>query len=127
MMIDLRSLPDAIKILEGLDFGAEDNKDQLYEIYYKISMAIFNYRLKHNLSQTKLAKELGVTQTMVSKLESGDYNYTIEQLWKIANKLGFKFDVVFEDNNQEYSVGYSSVEDRMQLVNYSIYDLAVGS
>ncbi len=126
-MIDLRSLPDAIKILEGLDFGAEDNKDQLYEIYYKISMAIFNYRLKHNLSQTKLAKELGVTQTMVSKLESGDYNYTIEQLWKIANKLGFKFDVVFEDNNQEYSVGYSSVEDRMQLVNYSIYDLAVGS
>lgn len=126
-MIDLRSLPDAIKILEGLDFGAEDNKDQLYEIYYKISMAIFNYRLKHNLSQTKLAKQLGVTQAMVSKLESGDYNYTIEQLWKIANKLGFKFDVVFEDNNQEYSVGYSSVEDRMQLVNYSIYDLAVGS
>jgi hypothetical protein len=46
---------------------------------------------------------------MVSKLESGEYNYTIEQLWKISKKLGWKlnisFDGICEDN---YSVGYNA-------------------
>jgi transcriptional regulator with XRE-family HTH domain len=70
----------------------------LYDIYYNISKAIFKYRVNENLTQKALATKLGITQAMVSKLESGIYNYTIEQLWKIATKLGFDFDIRFQKN-----------------------------
>jgi transcriptional regulator with XRE-family HTH domain len=102
-MVDIRSLPDAWGIVERLGGDEENAKEGLYDIYYKISTAIFDYRLRHNLSQKKLAEKLGVTQPMITKLESGDYNYTIEQLWKIATKLNFKLNIEFE----ELVVGFS--------------------
>ncbi len=71
----------------------------VYDIFYKISTAIFKYREKENLTQKELAEKLGITQVMISKLESGIYNYTIEQLCKIARKLGFKFDVTFQEQS----------------------------
>ena len=57
---------------------------ELYDIYYEISTKIYDYRISRGWSQKKLAEVLGITQAMVSKLESGEYNYTIEQLWKIS-------------------------------------------
>ncbi|MDD2215689.1 MAG: helix-turn-helix transcriptional regulator [Eubacteriales bacterium] len=99
MMIDIRNLPDAWEMIDRLGGEEAKEKDELYDIYYRISTALFDYRLKHGLSQKKLADKLGVTQAMVAKMESGDYNYTIEQLWKIANKLGFRFSIDFQERN----------------------------
>jgi len=99
MMIDIRNLPDAWEMIDRLGGEEAKEKDELYDIYYRISTALFDYRLKHGLSQKKLADKLGVTQAMVAKMESGDYNYTIEQLWKIANKLGFRFSIDFQEIN----------------------------
>lgn len=98
-MIDIRNLPDAWEMIDRLGGEEAKEKDELYDIYYRISTALFDYRLKHGLSQKKLADKLGVTQAMVAKMESGDYNYTIEQLWKIANKLGFRFSIDFQEIN----------------------------
>ena len=95
-MIDIHGLPDAWDTIYRLG-GKEGNESvDLYDIYYRISTTIFNYRMKHKLTQKQLARKLGVTQAMVSKLESGDYNYTVEQLWKISRKLGFKLNISFE-------------------------------
>lgn len=69
----------------------------LYDMYYKVSVSLVEYRKKNNLSQKDLAKKLDVSQAMVSKLESGDYNYTIEQLWKLSKKVGFTFSITFEE------------------------------
>jgi len=109
-MIDIRTLPDAWETIDRLTGSDASEKEGLYDIYYKISIALFDYREKHKLSQKKLAEMLGVTQPMVAKLESGDYNYTIEQLWKIATKLNFKFNIDFE-MAPEYSV-YTSLENK---------------
>lgn len=77
----------------------------LYDLYYEISTKIYNYRVANNWSQKKLAEVLGVTQAMVSKLESGEYNYTVELLWKIAKKLGWKLNISFEGAQKDkYSV-----------------------
>jgi transcriptional regulator with XRE-family HTH domain len=103
-MFDIRTLPDAWSVVERLGGGSASEKDGLYDIYYKISIALFDYRQKHKLSQKKLAEKLGVTQPMVAKLESGDYNYTVEQLWKIATKLNFKFNIDFEEIAVDYSI-----------------------
>ncbi len=107
-MFDVRTLPDAWETLDRLTDAEASGRDSLYDIYYKISIALFDYREKHKLSQKKLAEILGVTQPMVAKLESGDYNYTVEQLWKIATKLNFTFNIDFEMTS-EYSV-YASLE-----------------
>ena len=103
-MFDIRTLPDAWSVVERLGGGSASEKDGLYDIYYKISIALFDYRQKHKLSQKKLAEKLGVTQPMIAKLESGDYNYTVEQLWKIATKLNFKFNIDFEEIAVDYSI-----------------------
>lgn len=81
----------------------DDDKEVygLYDIYYAISMKIFDYRVEKGLSQKQLAGTLGITQAMVSKLESGEYNPTVEQLWKISEKLGWSFKVVLEDNESK--------------------------
>lgn len=126
-MTDIRTLPDAWEMIARLAGEEGSNRDSLYDIYYQISTAIFDYRFKHNLSQKKLAEKLGVSQPMVAKLESGDYNYTIEQLWKIANKLGFAFNIEFEEKKQEnYSV-ISQPENQDYIIDYKVSYVAVGS
>ncbi|MEL7566147.1 MAG: helix-turn-helix transcriptional regulator [Dehalobacterium sp.] len=126
-MTDIRSLPDAWGVIERLSGKEVMEKDKLYDIYYKISTAIFDYRIKYNLSQKRLAEKLGVTQPMVVKLESGDYNYTIEQLWKIAEKLGFKLNIDFEEIDHEGFSIISRPESQDNVSDYLVDYLAVGS
>ena len=109
-MFDIRQLPDAWETYYKLSGEEIRKNEELYDIYYKISTAIFKYRVKHSFSQKKLAEKLGVTQAMISKLESGDYNYTIEQLWKVSSKLGLKFDVIFDEGKEEISITRSGAE-----------------
>lgn len=89
--MDINSLPDAWEMVNRLT--GSDN-DGLYDIYYKISVALFDYRAKHGLSQKELAKMLDITLPMMAELESGDYDYTVKQLWEIAIKLNMEFDIV---------------------------------
>ena len=126
-MIDITKLPDAWKMVERLGEEGANEKDELHDIYYKISIALFDYRLKYELSQKKLAEKLGVTQPMVAKLESGGYNYTVEQLLKLANKLNFNFCIDFDEIKQdEYSISFrEGVQD--DLVDYEMDFLAMGS
>ena len=74
----------------------------LDDILISISLKIVNYRIANNLTQTKLAHILGISQAMVSKLESGTYNPTIEQLWRISKKLGWNFKVIFDESIQPH-------------------------
>lgn len=119
-------LIDAWELVERIGGEEAKDKEELYDIYYRISTAIFDYREKYNLSQKKLAEKLGVTQPMIAKLESGDYNYTIEQLWKIANKLNFDFSINFEEKKQDISVILEHSQGD-NVFNYNVSYLAVGS
>lgn len=69
---------------------------ELDDILYDISMKIFNYRIENNLKQNELAKKLNISQGMISKLESGEYNPTVQQLWKISKKLDLKLFISLE-------------------------------
>lgn len=126
-MTNITNLPDAWEMAERLGGEEAGEKDELYNIYYKISTALFDYRLKYDLSQKKLAEKLGVTQPMVAKLESSDYNYTVEQLWKLAKKLNFKFSIDFDEIKQDEYLVFSREEAQDDLVNYEMEFLAVGS
>ena len=45
------------------------------------------YRKESNTTQTELAEKIGVNQTMISKIESGKYNPTFKQIYKISRRL----------------------------------------
>jgi len=51
MMIDIRNLPNAWEMIDRLGGEEAKEKDELYDIYYRISTVLFDYRLKHGLSQ----------------------------------------------------------------------------
>jgi len=49
------------------------------------------------LSQAKLAERMGVDRAYVSGLESGERNPTIVTLWHVAQALGVRIAVFFEE------------------------------
>ena len=51
-------------------------------------------REKQGLSQNKLAKRLGVTQTFISEIERGRKNPSLDQFFRICQELQIK---VFPD------------------------------
>ncbi len=56
-----------------------------------ISAEICIRRIELGWDQKRFAKEMGVSQAMVSKWESMDYNFTIGTLIKVCYKLGLEF------------------------------------
>ncbi|MGN1327882.1 MAG: helix-turn-helix domain-containing protein [Clostridia bacterium] len=68
------------------------DKELLKEIEYNeilliISKELVKYRDENKLKQEDLAKKLDMSQVMISKMESGKYNYTIKSLVNLWNNL----------------------------------------
>lgn len=68
-------------------------EDRYYEMLDSISIAVVDYRAAHGLSQRQLAEQLGVSQAMVSKYESGDYNISLKALIELFDKLSIEMDI----------------------------------
>lgn len=71
-------------IAEGMPYTWED---RYYELLDRISVAIVDFRVANNLSQKQLAERLEISQAMVSKYESGDYNISLKALVELFDKL----------------------------------------
>jgi len=87
----------------------------LDDILLEISLTLIKYRLKNNLTQKDLADKLEISQSMISKLESGDYNPSISQLWKISKRLGWTFNVTFNEETTETKIW----NENDNILNYS--------
>lgn len=72
----------------------------------RISAQIEKCRLELDMTQKEFANHMGVTQGMVSKWESRDYNFTIKSLNEICHKLGMTLEVNVEKYNvkREYNI-----------------------
>lgn len=88
------------------DIADEEEKRyfELDDILVDIATTLINYRINNNLTQKELAQKLGCTQAMISKLESGEYNPSVEQLWKIASALGLEFKIIFKEREQNVTI-----------------------
>ncbi len=60
-----------------------------------MSLAIIKLWEKKKISQAKLAKEIGMKQSAVGRIEAGKQNLTIETLQKIAFAFNKKLMVAF--------------------------------
>ena len=72
----------------------------------KISATIVKQRISLGMTQKEFADYMGVSQGMVSKWESEDYNFTIKSLAEIAVKLNLDVDInlSFPMTNREKEV-----------------------
>ncbi len=64
-----------------------------------IAAALVNYRVDNSLSQKALADLLGCSQAMISKIERGDYNFTIRKLFDVVRKLNGRISVEIDFSN----------------------------
>ena len=69
--------------------------DMYNDISYRLSVYVREYRATHKLSQAQLAKQTGITPQMVAKVESGNYNITLERLCEIMAKLNTHINIMF--------------------------------
>ena len=64
---------------------------ELYELdqqKLKVVKKIVAYRIKHKLNQRQLAKQIGVTQQHISKIESGEFS-SVATLEKVLLGIGY--------------------------------------
>ena len=62
---------------------------------FQLIKAMLQGREEQNLSQRQLEDRTGVTQSDISKIESGEANPTLETLKKLAKGLGMNLSISF--------------------------------
>ena len=72
----------------------------------KISAQIERSRLEKGMAQQEFAKYMGVSQGMISKWESREYNFTIKTLNEICEKINLELTIDLQKkcNDSDYSV-----------------------
>jgi predicted transcriptional regulator len=69
------------------------NELKMNEAEYKVIEDIITARKEKNLTQKSLAELIGTKQSNISRLESGNYNPSLEFLTKIAQAMDKKLEV----------------------------------
>jgi transcriptional regulator with XRE-family HTH domain len=59
-----------------------------------VAMRVIRYRVEHGLSQTELARELGMRQPHIARLEAGEHEPSITTLRRLAQVLDIEFHIV---------------------------------
>lgn len=71
----------------------------------EVAREIYNIRKKAGFTQAELAREVGTTQSVISCLESADYNgHSLEMLRRIAHALHCRVEVhIVPEDAKSYS------------------------
>lgn len=82
------------------DHLKESLKDEQFKLEYekkefrfKIIDILVNIRMQYKLTQAELAKKLGTTQTVISRIENGSVNVGVDFLQKVATTFDKKIEI----------------------------------
>ncbi len=93
-------------LLEGLSNTEVKKIKELALISSKIQLK----RIELGMNQKQFAKMMGVSQGMISKWESGGYNFTINTLIDICSKLGLDFVSNIQDKQYFYESNFETIK-----------------
>ncbi|KKQ23768.1 MAG: hypothetical protein US35_C0001G0012 [Parcubacteria group bacterium GW2011_GWA2_37_10] len=84
------------------DILKKELKNPKFRKYYdehgkqlEIAYQILQLRKKKKMSQTQLAKKIGTKQSNIARMESGQQNFSVDILGKIAEALGCNVKIIF--------------------------------
>ncbi len=107
------SLADKIKNAKNVDIltrGVSRDKVKTIKEMAIISAYIESERRALGMSQKQFAEYMGVSQGMVSKWESGEYNFTISTINTIFEKLNMTFNPVILKKHSPKMNGFKHLE-----------------
>jgi DNA-binding XRE family transcriptional regulator len=58
-----------------------------------VAIRLVAYRAEHGLTQTALARQLGMHQSAIARLEIGEHEPTLATLTTLARRLGMRFHI----------------------------------
>ena len=95
---------DAVKILDSM-VGDDPALKQLVEdarLNARVAQRLYALRTEAGLSQSELARRVGTTQSVISRLEDADYEgHSLSMLQRIAHALDQQLDVRFVPAGQK--------------------------
>jgi len=85
--------------LKTVEIPSEPNEESVseYDVFSEISAQLIDARNNSGITQKELAQKTGLTQALISRIESGKSHPTIDTLKRIADGLGLRLVVSFED------------------------------
>lgn len=116
-----KMLVDAYTFFEEEDEQCKQEMEA-EDLLVDIACKFINYRAKNKLSQKELAEKLQMTQAMVSKLESGEYNPTVKMLFEISKKLSWTFSVRLENGTEDYMYQFEQTEPMISVADEEYID-----
>ena len=93
-----RTTTDGLKILDHLYFRGPAKQRALAEAFLnaEIAQEIYALRDKAGLTQKQLAKLIGTTDSVISRLEDADYEgHSLKMLQRIATALNLRLEIRF--------------------------------
>ena len=92
------------------DYREEYLKNRLAN---QVAIEVIRWRTEHNLTQTALAKLLGMRQPNVARLEAGEHTPSLDTLSRLSSRLDINFtiDIDPEDGVSLRSYGHSDDPD----------------
>ncbi len=88
----MKKVDDYIKEKMKKDLDFKSYRYDLIKQKVKVVKKIIEYRNKNNLSQAQLAKELGVTQQYISKVEEGEFS-KLETVENLLYHIGYRLEL----------------------------------
>jgi len=109
-----------------MDILSETEKEQSLALGLFAS-AIVKKRIQLGLTQKKFAERYGVTQAMVSKWESGEYNLTLEKMIEILNMLSIEYSIEIDRKKvgTHKNIGKSLIRPQSWNVSENTLSLAL--
>ena len=68
---------------------------------FKLGYRIFCVREDAGMTQQELARKIGTRQSNISRLEKGEYNFTVEMLQKLADALELELRIELLGSNKK--------------------------
>lgn len=95
----------------------------LVNINFIIAQNLKTLRMERNLSLGQLAELSGISKVMLSQIEKGDTNPTINTLWKIANGLKVSYTSLLEQKEHDtYVIRKKDIEAQLtEEGHYRVY------
>jgi ribosome-binding protein aMBF1 (putative translation factor) len=94
--------------LSDLRSSAETHEQSMRDPEYKreyertrfaneVALRVLVYRTEHGMSQVQLARELGMRQPNIARLESGEHEPSLTTLMRLSSVLGLDFSIDIRD------------------------------